>query len=116
MRRWFFLLPLLLVLLLGAARGERRGGMVKGPIRESVIAGSWYPGDPEVLRGQVLQFLAEATPPPIEGELVALISPHAGYMYSGQVAAYGPRAIGPTSGGPRSTPAGVTGPPWGSSR
>ena len=92
MRRWFFLLPLLLVLLLGAARGdargERRGGMVKGPIRESVIAGSWYPGDPEVLRGQVLQFLAEATPPPIEGELVALISPHAGYMYSGQVAAY----------------------------
>jgi len=88
MRRWFFLLPLLLVLLLGAARGERRGGMVKGPIRESVIAGSWYPGDPEVLRGQVLQFLAEATPPPFEGELVALISPHAGYMYSGQVAAY----------------------------
>jgi len=88
MRRWFFLLPLLLVLLLGAARGERRGGMVKGPIRESVIAGSWYPGDPKVLRGQVLQFLAEANPPPIEGELVALISPHAGYMYSGQVAAY----------------------------
>ena len=62
--------------------------MKEVPVRESVIAGSWYPGDPAVLRKEIEEFLRKASPPPVEGELIALISPHAGYMYSGQVAAY----------------------------
>ncbi len=32
-------------------------------------------------------FLAKAAPPPLEN-VVALVAPHAGYLYSGQVAAY----------------------------
>ena len=58
-------------------------------IRKSTIAGSWYPGRPDSLRSQIQGFLREApesTAPP--GELVALISPHAGYQYSGGVAAH----------------------------
>jgi AmmeMemoRadiSam system protein B/AmmeMemoRadiSam system protein A len=60
-------------------------------VRESVLAGSWYPAAPEELRRQIEGFisrvpLSETT---AEGRLLALISPHAGYMYSGQVAAYG---------------------------
>lgn len=57
-------------------------------IRRSVIAGSWYPGDPKQLRAMLDEFLAAVPPQPLEGSLVGLISPHAGYIYSGQVAAY----------------------------
>ena len=56
-------------------------------IRESVIAGSWYPGKKEVLEPQIDKFLAKAEKVDNKG-LIALISPHAGYMYSGQVAAF----------------------------
>jgi AmmeMemoRadiSam system protein B len=57
-------------------------------VRPSVIAGSWYPGDPKQLRAMLDGFLHEVPPQPLEGRLVGLISPHAGYSYSGQVAAY----------------------------
>ncbi|SFM88971.1 AmmeMemoRadiSam system protein B [Thermodesulforhabdus norvegica] len=57
-------------------------------IRRSVIAGSWYPGDPEILRRNIMTYIRKASVPDIKGRLVALIAPHAGYMYSGQVAAY----------------------------
>jgi len=57
-------------------------------VRRSVIAGSWYPGDPERLQAKIATFLDKVPPHPQEGELTGLIVPHAGYMYSGQVAAY----------------------------
>lgn len=57
-------------------------------IRHSVIAGSWYPGNPKQLQNMIQSFLDQVTPQPLEGELIGLISPHAGYVYSGQVAAY----------------------------
>jgi hypothetical protein len=58
-------------------------------IRKSTIAGSWYPGTAEALRSQIQDFL-KAVPeqPEIQGTLRALIVPHAGYVYSGPVAAY----------------------------
>ena len=58
-------------------------------IRKSIIAGSWYPGAPETLRSQIQGFI-KAVPdrPEITGELIALIAPHAGYVYSGGVAAH----------------------------
>ncbi len=57
-------------------------------IREPVYAGSWYPGDPETLSQDVKRYLEKVKGEKLEGEIVALISPHAGYVYSGQVAAY----------------------------
>ena len=60
-----------------------------GEVRESPIAGSWYPGKKEQLTAQIERFLAGVTPRDLPGELVGLISPHAGYAYSGQVAAWG---------------------------
>ncbi|MBI5583615.1 MAG: AmmeMemoRadiSam system protein B [Deltaproteobacteria bacterium] len=58
-------------------------------IRKSIIAGSWYPGRPESLRSQIQGFL-RAVPEPAApaGTLRALIVPHAGYTYSGGVAAH----------------------------
>ena len=57
-------------------------------IRRSVIAGSWYPGSENALAQAVDTYLSAIDQPLIEGELLGLISPHAGYAYSGQTAAY----------------------------
>jgi AmmeMemoRadiSam system protein B/AmmeMemoRadiSam system protein A len=57
-------------------------------IRESVIAGTWYPGSGSLLQQEVQDYLAQASAPDLKGRVIALISPHAGYRYSGQVAAY----------------------------
>ncbi|MFB3884699.1 MAG: AmmeMemoRadiSam system protein B [Thermodesulfobacteriota bacterium] len=62
-------------------------------IREPAVAGSWYPGQPDVLSRDVRGYLENAKKEKIEGEIVALVSPHAAYMYSGQVAAYAYRLI-----------------------
>ncbi|MFQ6016049.1 MAG: AmmeMemoRadiSam system protein B [Anaerolineae bacterium] len=57
-------------------------------IRRSTIAGSWYPGTADQLARTVDTYLDNVEKEEVEGELVGLISPHAGYAYSGQVAAY----------------------------
>ncbi len=56
--------------------------------RQSVIAGSWYPGTEKSLARTVDGYLANVDQPLLGGELLGLISPHAGYVYSGQTAAY----------------------------
>lgn len=59
-----------------------------GQVRESVIAGSWYPSSPSALREQLEGFLGKVPVQEVAGRPVALIAPHAGYTYSGQVAAH----------------------------
>lgn len=57
-------------------------------VRRSSIAGTWYPADPVELAALVERCVAEAPAPPrISGELVALVAPHAGLIYSGRIAA-----------------------------
>lgn len=63
--------------------------MSMGNIRKSVIAGMWYPGKAENLRREIQEYLDGAVLPPVKGKPVALVSPHAGYVYSGPVAAFG---------------------------
>jgi AmmeMemoRadiSam system protein B len=62
-------------------------------LRPSPIAGYWYPGDPEKLAQMVDQFIQSATLPEIQGEVIGVIAPHAGYIYSGPVAGYAFAAI-----------------------
>ena len=61
--------------------------------RPSPIAGSWYPGKPEVLRRTIEGYLEEATLPNFFGQPVGLIVPHAGYIYSGLTAAHAFKAL-----------------------
>jgi AmmeMemoRadiSam system protein B/AmmeMemoRadiSam system protein A len=58
-------------------------------------ADMWFPGDPGQLAAMVDSYLAEAKEDTekIEGEPIALIVPHASYIYSGWVAAYAYRQI-----------------------
>ncbi len=55
--------------------------------RESIHAGSWYPGKEEKLRKEIQKFMKNARVR-VHGEIYGLISPHAGYIYSGPVAAF----------------------------
>jgi len=62
-------------------------------IRPSPIAGRWYPGQAPALAAAVDEYLEAAqveTPP---GEVVGLVAPHAGHIYSGSVAAHAFRAV-----------------------
>jgi len=62
-------------------------------IRTSVIAGSWYPGDPDELRRIIEGYYASVKDILTDGDVLGLISPHAGFAYSGQVAAYGYKQV-----------------------
>jgi hypothetical protein len=55
-------------------------------IRRPAVAGTWYPGSAPALATEVDRHLGTAVQGP-EGDLVAVIAPHAGLMYSGPVAA-----------------------------
>jgi MEMO1 family protein len=62
-------------------------------VKEPNVAGTFYPSDPVALSRQIDNFLAKADPRPMDGEIFALISPHAGYEFSGQVAGFGYKLI-----------------------
>lgn len=57
-------------------------------LRKSIIAGSWYPGDPAKLKTEVAKYLGAAEVNPEKADLLGIVVPHAGYTYSGPVAAY----------------------------
>ncbi len=62
-------------------------------IRQPAVAGMFYDGDPRQLRKHVDMLLDEAETPQLRGEIKGLVSPHAGYVYSGPAAAVGYKAL-----------------------
>ena len=57
--------------------------------RPAAVAGSFYPADPKELAKVVDDLVGHAPPPAIEGTVQTLVEPHAGYEFSGGVAAHG---------------------------
>jgi len=57
-------------------------------IRPSPLAGRWYDSDPAALARSVDGYLDGAQLPELDGEVIAVIAPHAGHTYSGLVAGY----------------------------
>lgn len=55
--------------------------------RAPVAAGLFYPADPEELSATVHRFLAGARASDGNGTVLGLVAPHAGYVYSGPIAA-----------------------------
>jgi hypothetical protein len=56
--------------------------------KHSDLAGEWYTADKNALSKELTRYLDEAKVPEIEGNIIGLICPHAGFRYSGPVAAY----------------------------
>ena len=57
-------------------------------VRPSPIAGQWYPLDPRRLAASVDAYIDQAQLPAIDGQVIAVVTPHAGHRYSGPVAGY----------------------------
>ncbi len=65
-----------------------------GPsVRAPILAGTWYPADAIRLSAEVRGMMEQARPPEVQGAVVALIVPHAGYKYSGRTAAAGYKLV-----------------------
>lgn len=66
-------------------------------VRKSAVAGMFYEANPESLKNSIEQaFIGRLGPgnlpetnPSRQGKLLGLVCPHAGYMYSGEAAAWG---------------------------
>jgi len=57
-------------------------------VRAAGVAGSFYPSDPAALTAMIDGMLANASTPAVNGPILAVVAPHAGYQYSGPVAAF----------------------------
>ena len=57
-------------------------------VRPPAVAGQFYPDSPEALKGAVQNFLRDAVPRTAV-KPIAIVVPHAGYIFSGQIAADG---------------------------
>jgi AmmeMemoRadiSam system protein B len=58
-------------------------------VRAPAVAGAFYDADPDALRRSVDSLLAKGKRPSVPGSIRGLVSPHAGYIYSGGAAAVG---------------------------
>ncbi|MBW2989359.1 AmmeMemoRadiSam system protein B, partial [Candidatus Woesearchaeota archaeon] len=56
-------------------------------VREEAVAGSWYPGTEAELSSTVQNYLNNVKKGELNGTIRAIIVPHAGYRFSGQIAA-----------------------------
>ena len=63
--------------------------------RDPVVAGSFYPENPEQLKGYLESLFAQSEYIKTYNDILAVIVPHAGYVYSGKIAASGYNQIDP---------------------
>jgi AmmeMemoRadiSam system protein B len=61
-------------------------------VRDAAVAGSFYPGAADELENLIEEYLGRADSAPAKN-LKGIIVPHAGYIYSGSVAAFGFRLM-----------------------
>ena len=73
--------------------GAKMDTIDKRHLREPAVAGAFYPGKEQTLANEVDSLLSQVEDIDIKGDPIALISPHAGYVYSGGVAAHGYRQL-----------------------
>lgn len=77
----------LLVALLAIPSGDGR------MVRPAAVAGSFYPASARELENVTEQMMNAAAVPKLDGQVWAVVAPHAGYPYSGPVAAHAYAAL-----------------------
>ncbi|MDP4173363.1 MAG: AmmeMemoRadiSam system protein B [Bacteroidota bacterium] len=82
------LLYFVLIFIASSCKGQRldSGSIPPEEVRKPVFAGEFYPSDPKVLNNTLKTFFAQAKTPVLKNVL-AIVIPHAGYIFSGQIAA-----------------------------
>jgi MEMO1 family protein len=85
---WFVAQCIALMVTLPILHVHAADGAGERKIRPAAVAGAFYPADPQALSQMMDDMLAKAAPAPIDGEILAAVAPHAGYPYSGPIAAW----------------------------
>jgi AmmeMemoRadiSam system protein B/AmmeMemoRadiSam system protein A len=86
--------PILIILLfISIACGQDKKPDAPEVVRYAAVAGTFYPNDPILLTSTINKFLKDAQIPNIDGEIIGIVSPHAGYVFSAPVAAYAYKAL-----------------------
>ncbi|OGV64547.1 MAG: hypothetical protein A3K18_33840 [Lentisphaerae bacterium RIFOXYA12_64_32] len=75
--------------LMGGWLMRAGAGEAAASVREPAVQGQFYPADKDELARTVDEFLARKPANTVPGRIRALICPHAGYVFSGAVAAEG---------------------------
>ena len=82
--------------LFGVAVFGNHGSLLEATehkVRAAGVAGSFYPANSAELTAMMDGYLTEAGEARIEGSILAVVAPHAGYEYSGPVAAWSYAAL-----------------------
>jgi MEMO1 family protein len=79
-------LVLIIVLFLACGSPSHSGGKPEVGVRPPAVAGQFYPDNPVRLKLAIQKYLEDAVPSKGERPL-AIVAPHAGYIYSGQICA-----------------------------
>jgi MEMO1 family protein len=88
MRSKMYWLAALSIAILAVAALQHARAADPQSVRQAAVAGGFYPADPKALSAMMDDMLAHASPPPINDPILAVVAPHAGYQFSGPVAAY----------------------------
>ncbi len=91
--RAFCFIALAAAVLGFAAAAQKDVSDMDHTVRAPAVAGQFYTADPAALRREILGYLDAARPPALGDRTIAIVAPHAGYQYSGHVAAYGYKLV-----------------------
>jgi MEMO1 family protein len=91
--RWFFI-AIWIIIVVPGCNSQNESGLKPLTNRQAFAAGRFYPSDPDELR-KTLKGLFEKAKPKSVDSVLAIICPHAGYDFSGVVAASGYKQIDP---------------------
>ncbi len=69
------------------------GGAESRDVRIPAMAGTFYPASGTELSKQIDSYLQEIKKQNVNGKIIGIVSPHAGYVYSGQIAAHAYKQI-----------------------
>lgn len=87
MKALFILLSTILIISTSGCEEKRRDSSMNKEIREPVVSGAFYPAGVGELKRTLKDFFSKSEKKDIKGKIIGIISPHAGYPYSGLTAA-----------------------------
>jgi len=87
-KKLLFLFLILILLFLTACAKEQATNDMPKTIRQPAVAGQFYPDESGAITDQIQRYLKQVPEQKVEGEIKAIMVPHAGYDFSGPVAAY----------------------------
>lgn len=77
----------------GMAGAHKDVNSMQENVRTPAVADQFYTANPKELREEILGYFDASPPITVGGDVVAIVAPHAGYQYSGSVAARAYRLV-----------------------